>query len=161
MKHLSMNEKGFSLVELMIVVGIIGILATLAVPKFQQFQAKAKMTEAKNMLTQIHSLEESYFLDNNTYIGGAGNYGNANCAARPAWAQSIGFSITPCTDQTTRFYYGITAASATAFTATATSAKIVCPGDAANIVFNIDQNRAVTGSGGNSAAGGAPSACAN
>ncbi|MCX6130635.1 MAG: prepilin-type N-terminal cleavage/methylation domain-containing protein, partial [Proteobacteria bacterium] len=48
-KFLSLkNEKGFSLVELMIVVGIIGILSTLALPRFKQFQAKAKMGEAKN-----------------------------------------------------------------------------------------------------------------
>ena len=36
------NDKGFSLVELMIVVAIIGVLSALAVPKFQSFQAKAK-----------------------------------------------------------------------------------------------------------------------
>ena len=45
------KESGFSLVELMIVVGIIGILATMAMPKFQEFQSKAKMAEAKTSLS--------------------------------------------------------------------------------------------------------------
>ena len=62
------NQKGFSLVELMIVVGIIGILATLALPRFKQFQAKAKMGEAKNILSHIYTLEQTYSLDNNQYL---------------------------------------------------------------------------------------------
>src|SRR6478736_1166917 len=62
------NQKGFSLVELMIVVGIIGILATLALPRFKQFQAKAKMGEAKNILSHIYTLEQTYSLDNNAYV---------------------------------------------------------------------------------------------
>ena len=61
------NDKGFSLVELMIVVAIIGVLAALAVPKFQSFQAKAKQSEAKSNLSHIYTLEQSYYGDQDKY----------------------------------------------------------------------------------------------
>ena len=51
------NEKGFTLVELMIVVVIIGILASIAIPKFSSMIGKAKTTEAKQILKQIVNLE--------------------------------------------------------------------------------------------------------
>ncbi|MBM4252621.1 MAG: type II secretion system protein [Deltaproteobacteria bacterium] len=60
-------EQGFSLVELMIVVAIIGVLAALAVPKFQSFQAKAKQSEAKSNLSHIYTLELSYYGDQDKY----------------------------------------------------------------------------------------------
>jgi type IV pilus assembly protein PilA len=61
------GQGGFSLVELMIVVAIIGILAALAVPKFQTFQAKARASESKNNLSHAYTLEMSYHGDNDTY----------------------------------------------------------------------------------------------
>jgi len=62
-------NRGFSLIELMVVVAIIGVLATLAVPRFQLFSAKARQSEAKTSLTALHTLQESYFMENNVYAG--------------------------------------------------------------------------------------------
>jgi len=63
------KSKGFTLVELMVVVGIIGILATLAIPNFMSFLSKAKQAEAKANLGAIFQCQIGYFSIANTYAG--------------------------------------------------------------------------------------------
>ena len=53
------NRKGFTLIELMIVVVIIGILAALAIPRFMQATTKSKQSEAKQILKQIYTMERA------------------------------------------------------------------------------------------------------
>jgi len=54
------SKKGFTLIELMIVVAIIGILAAIAIPNFLKFQAKSKQSEAKTNLGGIFTAETAY-----------------------------------------------------------------------------------------------------
>src|SRR5215212_10306487 len=61
------NSKGFTLIELMIVVVIIGILAALAIPRFTQASARAKEKEADGILKQIYTLQNAYLANNGTY----------------------------------------------------------------------------------------------
>jgi len=61
------KSKGFTLIELMIVVVIIGILAAIAIPRFMSTSAKAKQAEAKGLLKQIYTMERSYYQEHGTY----------------------------------------------------------------------------------------------
>jgi prepilin-type N-terminal cleavage/methylation domain-containing protein len=61
------DSKGFTVTELVIVVAIIGLLATLAIPGFQNFIKKAKMVEAESALTEIKRLEERHFAEHLVY----------------------------------------------------------------------------------------------
>ena len=61
------TSKGFTLVELMIIVVIIGVLAALALPRFINSTVKTKQLEAQGILKQIYSMERAYFQEFNFY----------------------------------------------------------------------------------------------
>ena len=62
------NRKGFTLVELMIVVAIIGILAAIAIPNFVSMQYKSKRAEIPQNLKAIKTAEVSYMQDYDVYV---------------------------------------------------------------------------------------------
>jgi prepilin-type N-terminal cleavage/methylation domain-containing protein len=77
------SKRGFTLIELMIVVVILGILAAIAVPKFGQVTKRSKEAEAPPILRQLHTLQErhreatgGYATAFNVLEGGATNFGN-------------------------------------------------------------------------------------
>ena len=61
------RQDGFTLVELMVVVAIIGLLSAVAIPNFKKYQAKAKVSEAKLQLSAAYTAEQSFFSDFNMY----------------------------------------------------------------------------------------------
>jgi len=61
-------KKGFTLVELLIVVIIIGILATIAMPQYQRFVERSRAAEANTILGAIRNAEEVYKIDNAKYL---------------------------------------------------------------------------------------------
>jgi type IV pilus assembly protein PilA len=99
--------KGFTLIELMIVVAIIGILAAIAIPNFVKFQCRSKQSEAKTNLKAMFTAQESYRAEYDSYI--------VLTVAQAAATNPIGF--TP-KGQKIRYQYDA-AAAATAFTGTA------------------------------------------
>lgn len=66
-KLMARMQAGFTLVELMIVVAIIGILASIAVPNYQKYQAKSRTTEAKIYLAGIYTAEKSFLIEYSSY----------------------------------------------------------------------------------------------
>ncbi len=67
MMNIRSKQSGFTLIELMIVVVIIGILAAMAIPRFIAVSTKSKQSEAKLLLKQIHNNQQTYFQQNQTY----------------------------------------------------------------------------------------------
>lgn len=127
------NKKGFTLIELMIVVVIIGILAALAIPRFMRATTKSKQSEAKQILKQIYVMERSYRQEKDVYWIPAG--GTVANAGAPTSFATIGIEIM----LSARYSYTLTStdAGATNFTATATSG--ILDDDATVDTWTIDE----------------------
>ena len=102
MKKMLKNKKGFTLIELMIVVAIIGILAAIAIPNFLNYQCKAKQSEAKSSLGSIRVAQEAYFAEYDKYSDnlpgiGFGTKGTANYSYS-ATADTTTFTATATSD---------------------------------------------------------------
>jgi type IV pilus assembly protein PilA len=77
-------QKGFTLIELMIVVAIIGILAAIAIPAYQDYTIRAQVTEGLNLADGVKVAVADYYTQN-------GNFPAAGVTTLPA-AQGLGFS---------------------------------------------------------------------
>jgi type IV pilus assembly protein PilE len=61
--------KGFTLIEVMIVVGVVAILAAIALPSYRDYVLRGKITEAVSTLSDLRLRAEKFFGDNRTYVG--------------------------------------------------------------------------------------------
>jgi type IV pilus assembly protein PilE len=86
----STKNDGFTLIELMVVVGIIGILASIAVPKYMTFLAMARMAEAKLALRAAFTLEQSFKVESGSFTLCLGSIGYAAPAGKSYY--TVGFS---------------------------------------------------------------------
>ncbi len=64
------RQQGFSLIELMIVVAVVGILSAIAIPAYTDYIRRGKFTEAHSTLADLRIKMEQYFQDNRTYVSG-------------------------------------------------------------------------------------------
>jgi type IV pilus assembly protein PilE len=82
MTMLRTNQRGFTLVELMITVAVIGLLSAIAYPSYQQQVAKGRRTDAKQSLLELSQKLERYYTERGTYanatLGAGGIYPNVS-----------------------------------------------------------------------------------
>jgi type IV pilus assembly protein PilA len=87
------RESGFTLVEMMIVVAIIGLLSSVAIPNFQKFQARSKSSEAKLQLAAVYTSEAFFFSQFGIYHTCLGYMGYDPEEEKPSRYFSVGFNV--------------------------------------------------------------------
>jgi type IV pilus assembly protein PilA len=91
------GQKGFTLIELMIVVAIIGILAAIAIPNFLRYQAKSRQSEARTNLGAVFVAETAFFGEQSRY-GSFGQVGYALAGASNRYTYRAGTGAVVGTD---------------------------------------------------------------
>lgn len=112
--------RGFTLIELMIVVAVIGILSAIAYPSYSEYVQRSRIAEATANLSEMRIRQERFFQDNRTYAGAG-----TTCGA-----------VLPVTDS---FGYACVAATANTYVVTATGGASVN-----GFAFTINQDNART-----------------
>lgn len=92
------NAIGFTLIELMAAVVIVGVLVALAIPRYRVFVARSRQSEAAINLGLIAKLQQSYYLRYSNYNSGLsiGKGGGGSCPAAADPANELGFRTAKC-----------------------------------------------------------------
>jgi type IV pilus assembly protein PilE len=121
------NAKGFTLIEVLMVIALIGILAAIAVPAYNNYVIRGKLVDASTQLASARIQLEQFFQDYRAYDGSTG--GTSPCT-------------TLATNPTKYFTFACTTLTPTTYTVTATSKADQGMGNAGAYVYTIDSNNA-------------------
>jgi type IV pilus assembly protein PilE len=118
-------EAGFTLIELMVTVAIIGVLTAIALPIYSDYVLRGRITDAVSGLSDMRVKMEQFFQDNRTYVGA--------CTAG---------TVAPLPAATTSFTFACSGLTASAYTVTATGTATM-----AGFAYTTDQDNVRTTTG--------------
>src|SRR5215211_3786905 len=137
LRQRAQSEKGFTLIELLVVILIIGILAAIALPAFINQRSKAQDTEAKSAARTAQTALETYYTDEQTYVGAdlaalraiepALNEGVANAGLAISGQTVDGYTVTVTQAKTSSVFRIIKAANGTVTRNCDTDGQKGCP----------------------------------
>jgi type IV pilus assembly protein PilE len=135
------RSRGFTLLEVMIVCVIVGILAAIVLPSYQNQVRKANRSAAQQFIMDVATKEQQILLDSRNYVGPIvdGNFGNS-----PSDSSTPGVGVAQPTSTSGRYTYGLTADNSVAppiFTVTATAIN----GQAVDGNLTVNQTGTKTG----------------
>lgn len=93
-------ETGFTLIELMIVIVVVAVLVAVGYPSYQDHVIKTRRSDAKNMLMDVASRQEQYYMDNSTYTT----------------LSNLGYSANTVSSENGHYNVSVTASDATSYT---------------------------------------------
>jgi len=143
---MNFKQKGFTLIELMIVIAVIGILAAIALPAYQDYVTRAKRADAKAGLLSVQLAQEKHRANCPVYATGF----RATPPADPADYCPDNLIIHPTTSPDNIYILSLTTVSATLATmyiatATPTGAQLTNDTECANFIINANGEQSVSG----------------